>query len=252
MVFGKNSQRLYNAKTMSQYKRVLLKLSGEVFGGDKKVGLDFKSISTIAKGIKKLVEETGVELAIVNGGGNLFRGRDHKEGTADPAQLDYIGMLGTVMNGLALQQELNILGVPSRVMSSLRLEQACEPFIRLRAIHHLEKGYVLILAGGTGSPFFTTDSAAALKAAEINADILMKGTNVDGVYDSDPNKNKNAKKLHKLTFQQALVRGLMVMDSTAFALCQAQNIPVVVFDVRDFNNVKKVINGENLGTTITQ
>ncbi len=236
---------------MSGYKRVLLKLSGEVFGGEKKVGLDFKAIGLIASGIKKLIEETGVQLAIVNGGGNLFRGRDHQEGTVDPAQLDYIGMLGTIMNALALQQELNVLGVASRVMSSLRLDQACEPFIRLRAIHHLEKGYVLILAGGTGSPFFTTDSAAALKAAEINADILLKGTNVDGVYDSDPKTNTNAKKFPQLTLQEALVRGLMVMDNTAFALCQSQHIPVVVFDVRDFNNVSRVIKGKKVGTLIT-
>ncbi|MFH1898858.1 MAG: UMP kinase [Patescibacteria group bacterium] len=236
---------------MSEYKRVLLKLSGEVFGGEKKVGLDFKAIGLIALGVKKLIDETGIQLAIVNGGGNLFRGRDHQKGTADPAQLDYIGMLGTIMNALALQQELNVLGVTSRVMSSLRLDQACEPFIRLRAVHHLEKGYVLILAGGTGSPFFTTDSAAALKAAEINADILLKGTNVDGVYDSDPKTNTNAKKFPQLTFQEALVRGLMVMDNTAFALCQSQHIPVVVFDVRDFNNVSRVIKGEKVGTLIT-
>jgi uridylate kinase len=236
---------------MSEHKRVLLKLSGESFGGENRKGLDFKAISLLAKGIKKLKDETGVQLAIVNGGGNLFRGRDYQEGTVDPAQLDYIGMLGTIMNALALQQELHALGVTSRVMSSLRLDQACEPFIRLRAIHHLEKGYVLILAGGTGSPFFTTDSAAALKAAEINADILLKGTNVDGVYDSDPNKNKDAKKFTKLTFQEALVRGLMVMDSTAFALCQAQHIPVVVFDVRDFNNVSRAIKGHKIGTLIT-
>lgn len=236
---------------MSEYKRVLLKLSGEVFGGEKRVGLDFKAIGLIATGIKKLINDTGVQLAIVNGGGNLFRGRDHQEGTADPAQLDYIGMLGTIMNALALQQELNAVGVTSRVMSSLRVDQSCEPFIRLRAIHHLEKGYVLILAGGTGSPFFTTDSAAALKAAEINADILLKGTNVDGVYDSDPKINTNAKKFHRLTFQEALVKGLMVMDNTAFALCQSQHIPVVVFDVRDFKNVSRVIKGEKVGTLIT-
>lgn len=236
---------------MSEYKRVLLKLSGEVFGGEKKVGLDFKAIGLLALGVKKLIDDTGVQLAIVNGGGNLFRGRDHQKGTVDPAQLDYIGMLGTIMNALALQQELNVLGVTSRVMSSLRLDQACEPFIRLRAVHHLEKGYVLILGGGTGSPFFTTDSAAALKAAEINADILLKGTNVDGVYDSDPKTNTDAKKFPQLTFQEALVRGLMVMDNTAFALCQSQHIPVVVFDVRDFNNVSRVIKGEKVGTLIT-
>jgi uridylate kinase len=236
---------------MLEYKRVLLKLSGEVFGGEKKVGLDFKAIGLIASSIKQLIDDTGVQLAIVNGGGNLFRGRDHRKGTVDSAQLDYIGMLGTIMNALALQQELNVLGITSRVMSSLRLDQACEPFIRLRAIHHLEKGYVLILAGGTGSPFFTTDSAAALKAAEINADILLKGTNVDGVYDSDPNINTKAKKFSHLTFQDALVRGLMVMDATAFALCQSQHIPLVVFDVRDFNNVGRVINGEKVGTLIT-
>lgn len=236
---------------MPKYKRVLLKLTGEVFGGEKKVGLDFKAIKSIAVGIKKLIDDTGIQLAIVNGGGNLFRGRDYQKKSVDPAQLDFIGMLGTVMNALALQQELNVQKVPSRVMSSLKVDQACEPFIRLRAIHLLEKGYVVILAGGTGSPFFTTDSAAALKAAEINADILLKGSSVDGVYDSDPKKNVNAKKYEQITFQEALVRGLTVMDSTAFALCQSQHIPVVVFDIRDFKNVSRVIKGEKVGTLIT-
>ena len=235
---------------MPEYKRVLLKLSGEIFGGEKGTGLDFKAIGSIAGGIKRLVDETGVQLVIVNGGGNLFRGRDHQD-NIDPAQLDYVGMLGTVMNALTLQQELNALNVPSRVMSSLRIDQACEPFIRLRAIHHLEKKYIVILAGGTGSPFFTTDSAAALKAGEINADILLKGTNVDGVYDSDPRKNREAVKLPQITFQEALVRGLTVMDATAFALCQSRHIPVVVFDIRDFNNVGRVIKGEKVGTLIT-
>ena len=236
---------------MPEHKRVLLKLTGDIFGGEKKVGLDFQAIGLVAVGIKKLIENTGTQLAIVNGGGNLFRGRNRREGTVDPAQMDYIGMLGTIMNSLALQQELNAVEVPSRVMSSLRVEQACEPFIRLRAIHHLEKGYVVILAGGTGNPFFTTDSAAALKAAEINADILLKGTNVDGVYDCDPKNNANAKKFPQITFREALVRGLTVMDATAFALCQTQHIPVVVFDVRDFDNVSRVIKGEKVGTLIT-
>ncbi len=236
---------------MSEYKRVVLKLTGEAFGGERKIGLDDKAIGRLAVGIKKLIKDTGVQLVIVNGGGNLFRGREHQEGTVDPAQLDYIGMLGTIMNSLALQEELNAREVPSRVMSSLRVDQACEPFIRLRAIHHLEKGNVVILTGGTGSPFFTTDSAAAQKAAEINADILLKGTNVDGVYDCDPKMNAHAKKFQQITFREALIRGLTVMDHTAFALCQSQHIPVVVFDIRDFDNVGRVIRGEKIGTLIT-
>lgn len=234
------------------YHRVLLKLTGEIFGGDKKSGLDFTAISQIAGNIKNLLAEQPVQIAIVIGGGNLFRGRNQQKAeTFDPAQLDYIGMLGTVMNSLALQHELQAIGVPSRVMSSLRIDQACEPFIRLRAIHLLEKGNVIILAGGTGSPFFTTDSAAALKAAEINAEILLKATNVDGVFDSDPKINQNAKKFTQISLSESLKMGLTVMDSTAYALCQAQHIPVVVFNISDFNNVKRILRGEKIGTTIT-
>jgi len=234
-----------------KYKRVLLKLSGELFSGDKNNGLDFAAIKKVADAIKDLLDQTHIQLAIVNGGGNLFRGRNLHDQTFDPAQLDYVGMLGTIMNGLALQHELNSIGVPARVMSSLRVDQACEPFIRLRAIRHLERGYVIILAGGTGSPFFTTDSAAALKAAEINANIVLKATNVDGVYDKDPHKNTDAKKFDKLTFKEALSRGLMVMDHTAYTLCQSQNIPVIVFDAGDFSNFSRIILGEHIGTLIT-
>lgn len=236
---------------MLKYKRVLLKLTGESMVGKGKTGIDFEFVSLLALGIKKLLKSTPIQLAIVNGGGNIFRGRNYKGDEGDPAQIDYIGMLGTVMNALALGHELEVNGVPVRVMSALRVDQVCEPFIRKRAIHHLEKGSVVIIGGGTGSPFFTTDSAAALKAAEINADILLKATNVDGVYDQDPKTHTNATKFSKITFSDALSRGLTVMDATAFDLCRARKIPVVVFDISDFENVGRIINGEEIGTLIT-
>jgi uridylate kinase len=236
---------------MTGYKRVLLKLTGESFGGQSRRGLDFSAVRKLAENIKAVIADTGVQLAIVNGGGNLFRGREHHEGPVDAAQMDYIGMLGTVMNSLALQEELIALGHEARVMSSLHVDQACEPFIRKKAINDLDKGYVVILAGGTGNPFFTTDSAAALKAAELHADLLLKGTNVDGVYDCDPHQNDHAVKFSEITFTEALRRGLTVMDATAFALCGQQKIPVVVFDITDFNNVTRIIRGEKIGTLVT-
>lgn len=235
-----------------KYKRVVLKLTGDSFGGEKKTGIDHQAVSVIAKGIKDLIADTVVQLAIVNGGGNLYRGRDHKETSmTDPAQLDYIGMFATLMNALALQHELTELGVESRVMSSLRTDQACEPYIRLRAIHHLERGLPVILAGGTGSPFFTTDSAAAFKAGEINASAVLKGTNVNGIYDSDPNTNHSAKQFSTITFSEALSRKLTVMDATAFAYCQEHKIPIIVFNISDFSNVAKIIRGEKIGTIVS-
>ena len=191
------------------------------------------------------------DLAIVIGGGNLFRGRNIRGDNFDRAQADFIGMMGTIMNGLALQGELNILNVESRVMSSLRLDQACEPYIRLKAMHHLDVGRVVILVGGTGRPFFTTDTTAALLAAELDCEILLKGSGVDGVYSADPKVDKDAKMFSTLTFQEALVQGLMVMDSTAFAVCKDQKIPIIVFNVEDLNNIERILNGENIGTLVS-
>jgi len=230
---------------------VLLKITGEVFGGEKQFGLDFVAIKKLAKYLAEVQKKTKVELAIVIGAGNLFRGRNVINTDFDRAAADYIGMLGTVMNALSLQGELEILGTSTRVLSSLKIDQVCEPFIRRRAIHHLEKGYMVILAGGTGSPFFTTDSAAALKACELNCEIILKGSNVEGIYDTDPRKNKNAKMFKTISYQKALKMGLTVMDNTAFALCQREKIPIVVFNLNNLTNIEKILNDEDVGTLVT-
>lgn len=223
-----------------------------MFGGEKKSGLDFESIKRLAEYLHDLKVRTGVQLALVNGAGNLFRGRNVKSSDFDRTTADYIGMLGTIMNGLALAGELELLGTDARVMSSLQVDQACEPFIRKRALSHLEKGKIVILAGGTGSPFFTTDSAAALKAAELQCDIILKGSNVDGVYTDDPNKNSEATMFQTLSYSEALSRGLTVMDGTAFALCQAERIPIVVFNLKNLENIEKILMGEQVGTLVTE
>ncbi|KKU29298.1 MAG: Uridylate kinase [Candidatus Amesbacteria bacterium GW2011_GWA2_47_11b] len=222
-----------------------------MFGGERQLGLDFVAIKKLTKYLAKLRKKTRVELAIVIGAGNLFRGRNVNDAGFDRAAADYIGMLGTVMNALSLQGELEMLGTPTRVMSALRIDQVCEPFIRKRAIHHLEKGYVVILAGGTGSPFFTTDSAAALKACELNCEILLKGSNVEGIYDADPRQNKDAKMFKTISFQKALEMGLTVMDNTAYALCQRERIPVVVFNLGNLENIERILAGEDVGTLVT-
>lgn len=234
-----------------QYKRVLLKLTGELFGGKTKKGLDFKAIAKVASYLHPLKEKTNIELAIVVGAGNLFRGRDVINTKVDRATADYIGMLATVMNALALQEELERLGSAVRVMSSLTVQSVCEPFIRRRAVRHLEKGRIVILAGGTGSPFFTTDSAAALKACELNCEIILKGTNVEGVYSSDPKKDAHARMYRVLNYQEALEKGLTVMDNTAFALCQKEKIPIRVFNLDDLENIERIINGVDVGTLIS-
>lgn len=236
---------------MARYKRVLLKLTGELFCKKGKTGIDFIEVKKVATYLAHLRNVYKIELAIVLGGGNLFRGRDVIDARFDRAQADYIGMLGTVMNGLALQGELNILGVQSRVMSSLHIDQACEPYIRLRAIHHIEKGNIVILVGGTGRPFFTTDTTAALLAAELNCEVLLKGSSVDGVYTADPKIDKDAKIYTSLSFHEALTQGLMVMDDTAFAVCKRQEIPIIVFNVNDLNNIERVLNGEQVGTLVS-
>jgi len=234
-----------------QYQRILLKLTGESFGGKTRKGLDFKAIARIASLISTVKEKNKIEIAIVVGGGNLFRGKDADNVKIDRAAADYIGMLGTVMNALALQEELENLGNVVRVMSSIVMQSVCEPFVRRKAMRHLEKGRIVILGGGTGSPFFTTDSAAALKACELGCDIFLKGSNIEGVYTSDPKKDKDAKMYKRLSYQEALERGLTVMDSTAFALCQKEKIPIRIFNLDDLENIERIIKGEDVGTLIT-
>lgn len=237
---------------MSQikYKRVILKLSGEFFGGGNRKGLNFSAFNRLATYLQKLHKETGVELAVVLGGGNLFRGREVFGTDFNRATADHIGMLGTIMNALALQEELERMGGSVRVMSSLETNAVCEPFILRRAIRHLEKGRIIILAGGTGSPFFTTDSAAALKACELRCELLLKGSNVDGVFTADPNTDTKATMYQKLSYQEALEKGLTVMDNTAFALCQREKIPIVVFNLKDLENIERIICGEKVGTLV--
>ncbi len=234
-----------------KYKRVLLKLTGELMGGEEKKGINFKAIGKIASYIANLKKRVPIELAIVIGGGNLFRGRSMHDLPVDRGTADYIGMLGTVMNAMALQEELERYGAVSRVMSALEIKSVCEPFIRRKALRHLERGRVVVLAGGTGNPYFTTDSAAALRAAELKCEIILKGSNVEGVYSADPKTDKNATLYKKLSFQEALEKGLMVMDATAFALCQKEKIPVVVFNLDQPENIEKIILGQEVGTLIT-
>jgi len=235
-----------------KYKKVLLKLSGEMFGGDKKEGIDFKAVGKVAKSLIEIKKKYPIDLAVVVGAGNIFRGRMVRNRSFCKAQADYMGMLSTLVNCLALQGEIESLGGETRLMSAIDVTSVCESFIRRRALRHLDKGRIVILGGGTGSPFFTTDSAAALKATELQCDVVLKGSNVDGVYDSDPKKNNKAKKFEKLTYQYALEKGLMVMDATAFALCQHEKIPIIVFDANDLKNIEKIIVGENVGTLITE
>lgn len=233
-----------------KYKRLLLKLSGETFGSNTKSGLDVDAFTDIATYLSKLHKRTGIELAIVVGAGNLFRGRDVEDKSFDRGTADYIGMLGTVMNGLALQEELERAGSTTRVMSSISVTAVCEPFIRRKAIRHLQKGRIVILAGGTGNPFFTTDSAAALKAAELNCEILLKGSDVEGVYNLDPKHNPDAIMYKQLSYQEALEKGLTVMDQTAFALCRTEHIPIVVFNAQEPTNIEKILAGDDIGTFI--
>ena len=234
-----------------KYKRVLLKLSGEVFQSESSKGLEISAFSRLANYIHNLHKNSKIELSIVIGGGNLFRGRNVDEENLDHATADYIGMLGTIMNSLALQLELEKLGSPTRVLSSLSVTEVCEPFVRRKAIRHLEKGRIVILAGGTGSPFFTTDSAAALKACELNCEIILKGSTIEGVYSTDPNVDSNAVLYKKLNFQDALEKGLMVMDATAFALCQKERVPIVVFNLDQLENIEKILKGDEIGTLVT-
>ena len=235
---------------MLKYKRVLLKISGEVLGGTKGVGFDFSVLERLAQEIKDL-RSLGVDIGIVIGGGNFIRGRMLKGDTnIKKANADYMGMLGTVMNALALQDYLEAIGLETRIMSAIQIREICEPYVRRRSLRHLEKGRVVIFAAGTGHPFFTTDTAASLRAIEIEADVLLKATNVDGVFDSDPKLNSNAKKFEKISYLDVLNDELKVMDSTAVSLCMENKIPIVIFNLIGDANIKKVVEGEKIGTLI--
>lgn len=233
-----------------KYKRILLKLSGESLLGNKEFGIDSNILEQFAKEIKQAVE-FGVQVAVVIGGGNIFRGvKGVQEGVVDRAQGDYMGMLATVINAMALQGALEKLGVKTRLLSAIKMEQICEPFIRRRAVRHLEKGRVVIFGAGTGNPYFTTDTAASLRAVEIEADVILKGTRVDGIYTSDPEKNPDAKKFDSISFDEVYNRGLGVMDLTAITLCRENKLPIIVFDVNKTGNLTKLIKGESIGTLV--
>jgi uridylate kinase len=234
-----------------KYNRVLLKLSGESLMGDQQYGIDSKVLEQYAKEIKAVLE-TGVQVAIVIGGGNIFRGvQGVSGGIVDRAQGDYMGMLATVINAMALQGALERNGMKTRLLSAIKMEQICEPFIRRRAMRHLEKGRIVIFGAGTGNPYFTTDTAASLRAVEIEANLVLKGTRVDGIYSADPEKDPNATRFEKISYSEVYERGLNVMDLTAITLCQENNVPIMVFDMNKEGNFLKVCNGENVGTLVS-
>jgi len=231
------------------YKRILLKLSGEALMGDKQYGIDPNRIADYAQEIKAVVEK-GIEVAIVIGGGNIFRGLAAASNGMDRVQGDHMGMLATVINGLALQSALEEIAVQTRLQSAIQINEVAEPFIRRRAMRHLEKGRVVIFGGGTGNPYFTTDSAAVLRAIEIEADVIIKGTRVDGIYTADPEKDVNATKFDKISFNEVLSKGLKVMDTTAFTLSQENELPIIVFDMNKKGNLLKIVSGEAIGTVV--
>lgn len=232
-----------------QYNRILLKLSGEALMGNRQYGIDPERLSEYAEEIKS-VTELGVEVAIVIGGGNIFRGVAGASKGMDRVQGDHMGMLATVINGLALQSALEDAGVQTRLQSAIKINEVAEPFIRRKAIRHLEKGRVVIFGGGTGNPYFTTDSAAVLRAIEIHADVILKGTRVDGIYTADPEKDKMATKFDYISFDDVLKKGLKVMDTTAFTLSQENQLPIIVFDMNTPGNLHKVVSGEKIGTKV--
>jgi len=240
---------LSSGEGVSKYKRVLLKLSGEALLGTKSYGIDSRVIEGVANTVKEVID-SGVELAIVVGGGNIFRGISASENGMDRATADNIGMLATVMNALAIQESLEKIGVITRVQTAISMQEVAEPYIRRRAIRHLEKGRVVIFAAGIGNPYFTTDTTAALRALEVSAQVILKATKVDGVYDSDPNKNPEAKKYDFLTYIEVLQMGLKIMDATAISLCMSNNIPIIIFNINDPQNIKRVILGDNVGTLV--
>lgn len=231
------------------YSRILLKISGEALMGDKGYGIDAHTVDFMAREIRDILS-MGVQISVVIGGGNIFRGVQASLEGMERASADYMGMLATVINALALQNALEKYSIPTRVQSAIGMQELCEPYIRRKAIRHLEKGRVVIFAAGTGNPYFTTDTAAALRAMEINADIIMKGTKVDGVYSADPVKNPKATKFTELTYIDVLKKGLGVMDSTAISLCMDNNLPIVVFSLRGKGNIRKIIEGKRIGTIV--
>ncbi|MBZ4653544.1 MAG: pyrH [Peptococcaceae bacterium] len=232
-----------------KYRRVVIKLSGEALAGELGYGLEHKILDSIAQQVKEIVS-IGIETAIVVGGGNIWRGVSGSARGMDRATADYMGMLATVINALALQDALESRGVPTRVLSAIEMRQVAEPYIRRRAIRHLEKGRVVIFAAGTGNPYFSTDTTAALRAAEIEAEVILMAKKVDGVYDSDPKKNPDAQKFKELTYIDVLNKGLGVMDSTATSLCMDNNIPLIIFSILEEGNIKKVLMGEEIGTIV--
>ncbi len=235
---------------LPKYKRILLKLSGESLMGNKSFGLDSNVISQYAQDIK-LVVELGVQVAIVIGGGNIYRGMNEAETGIERAQGDYMGMLATVINGMALQAGLEKIGVFTRLQSAIKMEQIAEPYIRRRAIRHLEKGRVVIFGAGTGNPYFTTDTAGSLRAIEIKADVILKGTRVDGIYTADPEKNPSARRFDKISFGDVINKNLRVMDMTAFTLCQENNLPIIVFDMNTPGTLLQVVEGMDVGTLVS-
>ena len=240
---------IYSMSNEYKYDRVLLKLSGEALAGDLGYGIDPKVVDDLAEEIAEIVHD-GVQLAVVVGGGNIFRGLAGSAEGMDRAQADYIGMLATVMNALALQDAFERHGIFSRVQSAINMQEVSEPYIRRRAIRHMEKGRVVILAAGTGNPYFTTDTTAALRACELDVDVLMKATKVDGVYDSDPKKNPDAKRYDRVSYMEVLSKGLNVMDSTATSLCMDNDVPMIVFDLTVKGNISRALKGEDVGTTV--
>ena len=232
-----------------KYKRILLKLSGEALMGNNSFGIDSTRLNDYANEIKK-IKQADVEVAIVIGGGNIFRGVSLNNAGLDRVQSDYMGMLGTIINGLALQSALENIEIPTRLQTAIKIEAVAEPYIKRKAVRHLEKGRVVIFSAGTGNPFFTTDSAAVLRAIEINAEVIIKGTRVDGIYNTDPEKNKEAIKFESLSFNEVLHKGIKVMDTTAFTLSKENKLPIIVFDINTKGNLIKIINGEKIGTKV--
>lgn len=232
-----------------KYNRILLKLSGESLMGNKQFGIDNERLQQYAQDVKSIVD-LGVQVAIVIGGGNIFRGLQAAEGGMDRVQGDYMGMLATVINSMALQSALERAGVHTRLQSAIKMEAICEPFIRRRAVRHLEKNRVVIFGAGTGNPYFTTDTAASLRAIEVEADVILKGTRVDGIYTADPEKDKTATKYQSISFKEVYEKDLKVMDMTAFTLCEENKLPIIVFDMNKLGNLKKLVQGDEIGTLV--
>ncbi|MEN8765821.1 MAG: UMP kinase [Wenyingzhuangia sp.] len=233
-----------------RYKRILLKLSGEALMGNNQYGIDPKRLAEYAQEIKTAVD-TGLEIAIVIGGGNIFRGISGAAQGMDRVQGDYMGMLATCINGMALQSAIESIGVQTRLLTAIKMEEIAEPFIKRRAVRHLEKGRVVIFGAGTGNPYFTTDTASVLRAIEIQADVILKGTRVDGIYTADPEKDRTATKFDSISYKEVLNKGLKIMDSTAFTLSQENSLPILVFDMNTQGNLQKLIQGEDIGTIVT-